>query len=1690
MNRIKNTASQLIGNKNFRKFLPIQLVVIFLVAGAFFAVVVNTQQLGEEIVPASTAPEQIPVESLIEHRRGRFLGKEIQKNLEAERQINSNEALYQTGVNQNEGDLALQNTIDGVDQTFNLQLEDSFARVESVAVQPDGKILAGGSFQLVNGVRRFSLARLNADGTLDSTFNPGNNGPNGGVMDIELQPDGKILIGGFFNAYNGISRVRVARLNTDGSLDTTFDVGAGANSTVNDIKLQADGKILVAGAFNQFNSVNIQRIVRLNTNGTTDNTFTPPTINTTIQQLALQPDGRILIAGNFTTVGGLTRRGVARLNTNGTHDTTFDPLTNTFSSSYSVAVQPDGKIIVGSAYTGAGSLVRLNSNGSLDAGFTPPVAAGVESTVHSLIVLGDGRILVGGFLNDGFDNGYGVVSLNANGTLDPAFTPQLSDTYFLEVFSIALTPGGKLVCGGDFYKLVGGQSKHIAQLNGVGAIDQTFTTAVEAFGVSYATVRQPDGKLIVAGGFRRVNNTARRNLVRLNTDGTIDNTFVGGTDTQIFALALQPDGKILAGGQFRSVNGVVNPALVRFNADGTIDNTFVLPDEVYAATIYKIIVQPDGKILGTGLIYTPRATTTGITGIYRVNSNGSSDFGFSIADAGWYVFDAELLGDGRIYIGGGFTSYAGSGFNRIARLNANGTVDATFNTGTGTTGGANSTVRAITLQPDGRVLVGGSFTAINGQYSRGIARLNANGTQDPTFVSGLGVAGINNLVYDIFLQPDNKILIGGSFSTFNNVARTNLARLNANGSLDNAFTDQTNGYIYNINQQPDGKTLISGGFTAVNGIDRFGVARLSEADLTPPSNDNFAAAKIITGIQGVTDGNNTNATAEPGEPPHAGFAAARSIWYRWTAPDTGLYSFTTSGSSFDTTLGVYTGTSVSALTLVASNDDSASFDPTSKVIFRAVVGTTYYIAVDGKNNSTGIVNLFWRQSARTYRFYAQTGNGNISPRIPTIVARRTSDNAQFTAQNISAGVFELDLPVDNATYTVTISGADTWSPNTFTINNSSFNEPARVKNETTGEVIEADSPTADVNLVTVATTVAATVSGVLQGLASPTGVIVWRDNEGGPNPLPPDPCTVSSNGTQVIYACEFLVETSHQVKPSFGGIVFNPYNRAYAPLASSIGNANFATNGGATYNVTGQVRANGNPLNGATVLLTGSKTHSFVTTVNGNYAFNNLPNGGTYTFTVLIAGYNFTPQTITNLQASQTLNFTATGGCAYTLSPTQIFVGAGSSQQNIRINTTSGCPWTVSNSAPWITINSGLGNGTGDMYFTIQPNNGAARSTVMTVAGQQLAVVQASGCTFSFSGGTPTFPASGGANSVTVTPSDAGCTWTATASDYCMISGLSGGGAGGGPVNYIVSSNPGVARTAQIRVGDQTFTINQLAAPGVHRARYDYDGDGRSDINVFRPSTNQWYILGSQSGIRAVGFGSAGDKLTPADYDGDGRTDVAVYRPSTGFWYWMNSSNGAIGSKQFGVSGDIPIAADFDGDGRADLGLYRPSNGYWFIFNFVYNTLDYFPFGATEDKPLAADYDGDGKADAAVFRPSNGTWYLRRSAAGIIGYAFGSGTDKPVPADYDGNGQTDIAVYRSGIWYILQNLTTFRAVAFGAADDVPVPTDYNGDKSADIAVYRPSSGGWYVWSCSNNAQFNFTYFGASTDVIPQSGIQP
>jgi hypothetical protein len=260
-----------------------------------------------------------------------------------------------------------------------------------------------------------------------------------------------------------------------------------------------------------------------------------------------------------------------------------------------------------------------------------------------------------------------------------------------------------------------------------------------------------------------------------------------------------------------------------------------------------------------------------------------------------------------------------------------------------------------------------------------------------------------------------------------------------------------------------------------------------------------------------------------------------------------------------------------------------------------------------------------------------------------------------------------------------------------------------------------------------------------------------------------------------------------------------------------------------------------------------------------------------------------------------------------------------------------------------------------------------------------------------------------------------------------------------------------------------------------------------------------WYVLGG-AGSQQISFhwGSSSDTPVPGDFDGDGKTDFSVFRPSNGNWYVSKSStlDASYDEIHFGISTDTPAFADFDGDGKTDLAVYRPDTtahtSTWYYIRSSDAILVTAQFGLDTDKPAPADYDGDGKADITVWRSTNATFYTVPSSntattqsAGMSfsGYTITS-TDKVVSADYDGDGKANYAIRNGTTWLMLNSSLSNMTPVTPSGDlsgDIPVPNDYDGDGKCDIAVWRDSNGDWYIRNSGNSNALRQEHWGASGD---------
>lgn len=704
-----------------------------------------------------------------------------------------------------------------------IQMSENFAAgfnnaVYTAAVQDDGKILVGGTFTSFNGSAAAPdmMVRLNSDGTIDSTFSGLTSGFNSWVSQMIVMDDGRILVGGNFQSYNGVNiSDYLVRLNSDGTVDPSFNgITSGFNVTVNTVALQADGKILVGGAFTSFNGSAgaPDYFIRLNSNGSVDSSFTGLTtgFDNTVRVITLQPDGKILVGGDFTTYNGSAAPdGLLRLNSDGTIDSAFSGLITGFDSGVrAVVLQDDGKILVGGnfgAYNGVGTVpdrfIRLNSDGTVDGTFSG-LATGFEAWVTWIFVQPDQKIFVCGNFStyNGVDVTDRLIRLNSDGTVDSTF----------DGFGSGFAPSGcpVTVLGDELILFVGDFSSYNADSNisdrfgyftADGAKDSAASGIMTGLNGSVEfAIPQADGKMLVGGNFTSFNGNASApdRLVRLSSDGSLDasfNAITTGFNDWVRAIAIQGDGKILVGGDFTSYNGSAGAPdrLIRLNSDGSVDASFSGLVSGFNAYSRSIVVQSDGKILVGGGFSSYNGSAGAPDGLIRLNTDGSVDSTFSGITTGFGGGDVEAVAlqpDGKILVGGWFGSYNGdSGApDRFIRLNTDGTIDSSF---TGLITGFDVSVEAIVVQPDGKILVGGWFNGYNGSATAPdkLIRLNQDGSVDSSF-RGI-VEGFNGWLYSISLQLDGKIIVGGSFQSYNNdtSAPDNLLRLNPDGSLDRSF---------------------------------------------------------------------------------------------------------------------------------------------------------------------------------------------------------------------------------------------------------------------------------------------------------------------------------------------------------------------------------------------------------------------------------------------------------------------------------------------------------------------------------------------------------------------------------------------------------------------------------------------------------------------------------------------------------------------------------------------------------------------------------------------------------------------------------------------------------------------------------------------------------------------------------------
>ncbi len=719
-------------------------------------------------------------------------------------------------------------------------------------------------------------------GGLDTGFAPGAiliGAAPGSVNALVVQSDGKVIVAGNFTSIAGTARGRIARLNTDGSLDTTFASGAGADGAINALAVQTDGKIVIGGDFLTVDGTARSRIARLTTGGALDTAFNPGTGANGAVNAVLIVSSSIYVAGDFTQVNGSARVRLARLASTGALDSIFmSGASGANAAVYALAYSNSGA--VGSYLYAGGAFTTFN---------------GVARNRMAAVSISSGAL---------------ETSFNSTGGPD--------GTVFAMAFNtLIFSSSAQLFVGGDFTNVGTSARSHVALLSfssSTATLDPGFTIPADARVRSFAFqsaasgVFSTAGRLLIGGDFTQISSQPRNRVARISSSSNFsssgtyfwdfDTTFnsPAGANAPVRALGVTTDSKIVLGGDFSSVSGTVTQSVARLYSDAgsqppatpaalaataaSASQIIITFNGTANTTSYKIERSPDGIVgwtqvaLQSSGTFTDSALTAATPYFYRVsarNSNGDSTPSASASAttlaADWTAAGAldpaaaagagadgtintvAFQSDGAVLVAGSFTTVQGVARKNIARLLPNWTVDSAFDPGVGPDG----SVSEIALQPDGKIVLCGSFSNVAGTARKYVARLNANGTLDTTFVNpGTGPSSSPS---HVVVQTDGHVLVAGFFSSVNGVGHRYLVRFNSNGTLDTTFNAVPGQSVDALAVQRDGRILLGGFFiSGVNGLNSKYVVRLTAAgDVDPTFNPGDIGA-FVNSVAALNNG--------------------------------------------------------------------------------------------------------------------------------------------------------------------------------------------------------------------------------------------------------------------------------------------------------------------------------------------------------------------------------------------------------------------------------------------------------------------------------------------------------------------------------------------------------------------------------------------------------------------------------------------------------------------------------------------------------------------------------------------------------------------------------------------------------------------------------------------------------------------
>ena len=673
--------------------------------------------------------------------------------------------------------------------------------VFAVVHLPDGGSVIGGNFTSVNGVPRTHIARLRANNELDTDWAPVLNGI---VRALVVDAEGNVIAGGAFTQVNGLVRNRLVRFPGAGSAVPDPTWIPSPNEAVYAIAIGGDGSVYAAGAFTAVGGQPRNRLAKIAAGGT--GSVDPdwnPSADSSVRALAVDAHGGMYVGGDFQSINGVSRRGLAKLSTSGAGAVSLTwyvyPIgyAGPNGRTTSIAVDDDDRVYIGGQFIAIGGVYRNNIarvSGGATAVVDPAWNPGTVGAVYALSLAADGWIYAGGaFSGAGSLPRRRLARIRGDGMVDVGWDPSVDG----EVFALA-AGGGRISVGGRFTGVGDSVVAGFATLNDQGTADGLAQVEMVGWpssgGVISRMLVQPDGHVLVAGSFSSIGGVIRRHLARIDPSGNLDLEWNPSPDGDVGAMAFDSSGRVIVGGDFTRIGGQVRSGIAKVIADGSgaVDPAW---NPSVGGTVYAVAVDPQGSV----------------------------------------------------YLGGTFSIVGGLLRSRLAKLSEDGVVDPVWNPS------ADNGVNAIVVDAHGDILIGGYFTTVGNKVRNSVAKLSSIGSGA---VSAQWMASTNGTVNHLALGPDGAVYAGGSFTEVNGEPRKNLARLSGStGLIDLAWNPSPNGSRVNaVVLDGDGNAYVGGNYTTIGGLVRRNLAKVSAAGLVDPywdpSPDNDVHS-IVSGAQGV-----------------------------------------------------------------------------------------------------------------------------------------------------------------------------------------------------------------------------------------------------------------------------------------------------------------------------------------------------------------------------------------------------------------------------------------------------------------------------------------------------------------------------------------------------------------------------------------------------------------------------------------------------------------------------------------------------------------------------------------------------------------------------------------------------------------------------------------------------------------------